>query len=258
MFSIRNLLLFGGLLCVTFLANLGFAEDGPKSATFDAKGIKIHYLVEGEGQPVVLIHGLHASARINWGLPGIIKELAKDHQVVALDLPGHGQSDKPTNEQAYGLAMVEDVGLLMDHLKIKQAHIVGYSLGGMVAVKFMATHPDRVLSGTLGGMGWLREGSSLARIWERMPAEDGGRTPAECIHSIGKLAVTKDELTKIKAPVKVIVGDRDPVKRLYVAPLAEAGIDWPVVEIEGAGHLNCVAKPQFREELASWIKKQSR
>lgn len=234
------------------------AADGPRSQTFDARGVKIHYLTEGRGEPVVLIHGLHASAEINWGLPGVIADLARDHQVIALDLPGHGRSDKPEREDAYGLRVVEDVVLLLDHLKVKKAHVVGYSLGGMVAVKLMAQYPDRVASATLGGMGWLRDGGALQRVWERMPAREGGRTPAAFGRSIGRLAVTEAELKKIDVPVMVLVGDRDPVKRLYVAPLQQVRKDWPVVEIEDAGHLNCILKKQFKDELTGWVRKNTK
>lgn len=230
------------------------AADGPSSQVFDAQGVKIHYLEQGTGPPVVLIHGLHASAELNWNLPGILGALAKDHRVIALDLPGHGRSDKPQEEAAYGLRLVEDVVLLMDHLKIDKAHVVGYSLGGMVTLKLLVEHPDRVLSGTLGGMGWLREGSPLQRIWERFPAREGGRTPPAMIRSIGELAVGRDELLKIGVPVKVLIGDRDPCKRMYVEPLQEVRKDWPVVEIRDAGHLGCVVKPQFREALVEWLK----
>lgn len=65
-----------------------------------AKGVKIHYLIEGTGEPVVLIHGLDSNARINWQMPRTIDALAKDHQVIALDLPGYGQSDKPAEARA--------------------------------------------------------------------------------------------------------------------------------------------------------------
>jgi hypothetical protein len=103
-------------------------------------------------------------------------------------------------------------------------------------------------------MGWLREGSGLQQVWERMPSRDGSRTPPEFIHGIGKLAVTKDEVMSVRVPVKMIVGDRDPVQRLYVAPLKEVRPDWPVEEIADAGHINCIAKPQFREEIGTWIR----
>ena len=192
---------------------------------------------------------------INWNSNGAIAEVAKDHLVVALDMPGHGRSDKPQSAEAYGRQIVEDVKLLMDHLKIEKAHIVGYSLGGMVALKFIADHPNRTISGTLGGMGWLREGSRLQAFWERMPGRQTARTPAAFTHAVGQLALTEEAIKKIRVPVEMIVGDRDPVRRLYVQPLEKARPDWKVFEIEGAGHLNCIMKPQFREEIASWIRK---
>ena len=229
------------------------APDGPASQTFDAKGVKIHYLVQGQGEPVVLIHGLYSSAELNWNVPGVISALAKDHQVIALDLPGYGQSDKPDTKAAYGLQMVEDVVLLLDHLKVKKAHVVGYSMGGIVALKLIVEHPDRVLSGVLGGMGWLREGSALQRSWERMRVPGVRRTPAVCVHSIAKLALTAEQVKAIRVPVEIVIGDRDPTKRLYVAPLAGVRKDWPVVEIKGAGHVDCIAKKEFRDELSRWL-----
>ncbi len=234
------------------------AAAEPVSQTFDAKGVKIHYLTAGEGEPVVLIHGLYASADINWKMNGVIADLAKDHRVIALDMPGHGRSDKPEKDDAYGVQVVEDVVLLLDHLKIKKAHIVGYSLGGMVAVKLMATHPDRVLSGLVGGMGWFRDGSPLQKFWERIPARDGTKTPQEFLRNVGKLAVTEEELKKITLPVEVLVGGRDPVKRMYVMPLQQARKDWPVVEVADAGHMNCIMKKQFRDEIGSWVRKNTR
>jgi pimeloyl-ACP methyl ester carboxylesterase len=237
------------------------AAEEATSRDFDANGVKIHYLVEGplpgavEGtaEPIVLIHGLYSSAEMNWKIPGVMDALAKRRQVIALDLPGFGLSGKPNIEEAYGLQMVEDVVLLLDHLKIKKAHIVGYSMGGIVALKLIARHPDRVRSGVLGGMGWLRDGSLLQKSWERMGVRYGSRTPAVCIHSISKLALTLEELKGIRTPVEVVAGDRDPTRLLYVRPLQEVRGDWPVVEIKGAGHLDCIARREFREELARWV-----
>src|SRR5262249_11692991 len=245
------------LLFVMIIPNLAGVNRSSPDRRFDAKGVKLHYIVEGEGEPVVLIHGLYSSARVNWQMPGIVSLLSKKYQVIALDMPGHGESDKPVNEEAYGLELVEDVARLLDHLKIQKAHIVGYSMGGMVAVKFMASHQERALSGVVGGMGWLREGGALQTAWERMQGREGGSAPSVCARSLGKLAVTETELKGIRVPVVVLVGDRDPVKRLYVAPLQPVRKDWSVIEIEGAGHLNCVAKPQFKEEIAKWLNKQA-
>jgi pimeloyl-ACP methyl ester carboxylesterase len=217
----------------------------PESRFFEAKGVKIHYLLEGTGEPVVLIHGLDSSARLNWELPGVMDALAVDHQVIALDLPGYGDSDKPGDPAAYGQQWVDDVILLLDHLKIRKAHIVGYSMGGMVALKLIAEHPERVLSGTLGGMGWLRAGSILQRIWTHMRSLSA--------RGVADLALTPDELKSIHVPVEILIGDRDPMRKLYVMPLQNVRSDWQVIEIQGAGHITCIMKKQFKDELERWL-----
>jgi len=91
-----------------------------------------------------------------------------------------------------------------------------------------------------------------------MPERQGSRTPSVCVHSLSTLAVTEAEVIAIHIPVVIIIGDRDPVKRLYVAPLEQIRADWPVKIIEGAGHLNCIFKPQFKEELKKWLDQQTR
>ena len=206
------------LLSVLFTPSWALAIDAPNPQTFDSAGVAIQYTVEGNGEPVVLIHGLDASADINWRVPGIIKTLAENHLVIALDVRGHGHSGKPETEGAYGVEMAEDVVRLLDHLKIKKAHVVGYSMGGMIAMKLAVLHPDRVRSMALGGMGWEREGSPLADFWNMLPEKEGTRTPSACVRSLGALAVKEDEVEAIKIPTIVIVGDRDPVRKLYVAP----------------------------------------
>jgi pimeloyl-ACP methyl ester carboxylesterase len=236
----------------------GGSGVAPASGFFEADGVRIHYLVAGSGEPVVLIHGLGSSAEVTWQWPGTLAALAARHRVVALDLPGHGRSDKPERKEAYGLQMIEDVVRLLDHLDIRKAHVVGYSMGGMVALKLVAEHPDRVLSATLGGMGWLQEGGQLQWVWEHMAQERRGRTPAPlrvCAASLGHLALTAAELQAIKAPVLVLVGDRDPVRRLYVAPLRAVRRDWPMIEIQGAGHIDLILRKQFREEIVRWVEK---
>lgn len=235
--------------------NSAVIAEEPKSQTFDAKHVKLHYLLAGKGPPVVLLHGLASSAELNWKAPGVLAELAKDHQVIALDLPGHGRSDKPEKAAAYGKQVVEDVALLLDHLKIQKAHIVGYSIGGMVALRFLADHPDRVLSGTLGGMGWLEAGSPLQKFWDRAGGRGGSRTPTGFLQGISEFALTEQEVKNIKLPVTVIVGDRDPCRQMYVVPLQKVRPDWGVAEISDAGHFTCIAKPKFPQEIAAWVRK---
>lgn len=232
----------------------GSAQEKITSQSFVAEGVKLHYFTAGKGPPVILIHGLTSSAELNWKLPGILDELSKDHRVIAVDLPGHGKSDKPEKDSAYGLQVVEDIVLLMDHLKIPRAHVIGYSIGGMVTMKLLATHPDRVSSAVVGGMGWLQEGSGLQKFWERLGSRDGNRPSKGFLRGVTEFALTEDELTKIKRPVTVIVGDGDPCLKLYVDPLRKVRADWPVVEIPDAGHFTCLVKPMFKEQLASWVR----
>jgi len=261
MFQFRRRFLLAGLAALGSFGTPSIATAAPLSQTFNANGITLHYLTEGTGEPVVLIHGLYSSAAMNWQMTGMMTALAKNHQVIALDLPGHGKSDKPDDESVYGVQMMEDVIRLMDHLHIRKAHIVGYSLGGMIALKLLAEHQDRALSGTLGGMGWLREGSMLQRVWGHMGrgrvAEMGqqGGTPRVCVTSIGKLAVTEAALKAIHVPVRIFVGSQDPVKQLYVAPLQTVRTDWSVVEIPGAGHISCVYQPSFISGVVDWVNK---
>ena len=227
------------------------------SGEFNSDGVKIHYDIFGKGEPVILIHGLYASAKTNWELPGVAAELAKRYQVVALDNRGHGQSDKPTAEGAYGVKMTGDIVRLMDHLHIAKAHVVGYSMGGMITMKLLTLHPDRVISAVLGGMGWLKAGSPQQRMWEMAQGRKGEKTPAACLHGFAQLAVTEAEVKAVRVPVTVIIGERDICRRLYVEPLRQIRPDWPVRVIAGAGHLNCIVKPDFKAQIASALEKHS-
>ena len=191
-------------------------------------------------------------------MPGTIRMLAPDYQVIALDLPGHGKSDKPEAADAYGVQMVEDVIAVMDHLQIRKAHIVGYSMGGMIILKLLTRHPDRVRSAILGGMGWLRQGSPSQQFWTQLPERQRATTPSACAHSLGALAVTEDEVKAIRVPVTVLVGERDPCRRLYVAPLEQIRPDWPVKVIPGAGHVNCIFPPEFKNRIKDWLDQQAR
>jgi pimeloyl-ACP methyl ester carboxylesterase len=236
------------------------AADGPKMDSFNSNGVKIAHSVQGKGEPVVLIHGWLSSAGINWEAPGISAALAKDFQVIELDVRGHGHSDKPTKEEDYGDELVADVVRLLDHLKVKKAHVVGYSMGGIIAGNFMAKHPDRVLSGTLGGMGWLKKGGAGAIGFAMIGKNDPNAKPLTiCGRSLAKLALTEDEIKSIKVPVTILVGDKDDlIKKLYVEPAQGVRKDWPVVEIDDANHINCIVKKQFKEEIQKWLKKQAK
>lgn len=224
---------------------------------FDSDGVKIHYIDEGKGDPVVLVHGFASSIKLNWELPGVVGLLSKSYRVIALDCRGFGQSDKPEGEENYGVKMVDDVIRLMDHLEVKKAHIVGYSMGGIIAMKFVAAHADRVTSVVLGGMGWLKAGGVLGKAFELMPGRGGGAMPEGCFQSLGALGLTEEEVKGIKVPVSMIVGDRDPCRLLYVHPLAEARPDFPVLEVPDAGHLDCIMKQEFKDGLKADLDKHA-
>jgi pimeloyl-ACP methyl ester carboxylesterase len=250
---------FGSLLIVlgafVLLDNAGFAQssDNPAIKSFDSNGVKIVYFVQGKGEPVILIHGWLSSAGINWSLPGTSDLLAKDFQVIGLDMRGHGLSEKPKKEDAYGPELVEDIARLLDHLKIKKAHIVGYSMGGIITAKFLAKYPDRALSGTLGGMGWLREGSLEQKLFAA--AGKDGKPLGLCFRSLSKLALSEEGIKSIRVPVVILFGANDGLKKGYVEPLSKLRKDWPVIEIQGANHITCIAQREFREEIATWLKK---
>jgi pimeloyl-ACP methyl ester carboxylesterase len=227
-----------------------------RTDTFTSNGVRIAYSVQGKGEPAVLIHGWLSSAGLNWWLPGTTGHLARTHKVISIDVRGHGLSDKPKSEDAYGPEAVEDVARLLDHLKIEKAHIVGYSMGGIIAAKFLVKHPNRALSGTLAGAGWLRDGG-LEQAAFAAGGKDG--TPAGlCFKGLAKLALTEKEIKGIKVPVKLIIGDKDVVKALYVDPLAKVRKDWGVALIKDGDHISCILKPQFREEIAAWLKKNAK
>lgn len=123
--------------------------------TFLSDGVNINYVDEGEGDPVVLVHGFASSLQGNWRASGVFDALVKDgRRVVALDCRGHGRSDKPRDPDAYsGSKMADDVIALMDHLGIEKADLMGYSMGGFISTTILVDHPARLRRVILAGVG---------------------------------------------------------------------------------------------------------
>src|SRR5436190_17147545 len=114
-----------------FDADLQAPAEAPQPTAFqsnflDSNGVRIRYVDQGQGPPVVLIHGYTGNLERHWINPGVFTELARDHRVIALDCRGHGKSDKPHSPGSYGVEMGKDIVKLLDHLKISRAHIVGF------------------------------------------------------------------------------------------------------------------------------------
>jgi pimeloyl-ACP methyl ester carboxylesterase len=123
----------------------------PPDQFFDSNGVRIRYVEQGQGAPVVLIHGYTGNLERHWIAPGVFANLAQDHRVIALDCRGHGKSGKPTDPAAYGAEMSQDVVRLLDHLKLPRAHIVGFSLGAIILGPLLTTNADRFISATFAG-----------------------------------------------------------------------------------------------------------
>ena len=265
------------------LAGAALAQDKPVSGYFTTKdGVKIHYLVQGKGTPVILIHGYTGSAEGNWFRNGIAQALATNHMVVALDCRNHGKSDKPVPN---GPGRAEDVIELMDHLKIAKAHFHGYSMGGGIVGRLMALVPERFLTAGFGGSGipevdpeWQKkvppdkegrdpqedEASRLLRIRRAMDlgnsreeAEKLAATPAPARPSLpgtAKPAGPKLDLTKITFPVLAINGEFDRPNAKTHRMKRELK-DFTNVILPGKSHLTAIAAPYMpKEYLESVVK----
>ena len=111
-----------------------------ESGTAPVNGIQMYYAVYGTGQPILLIHGGLAHADI-WASQVI--DLAKDHKVIVADSRGHGRSTRTAAPYGYDL-MTSDYLALLDHLKIDQVALVGWSDGGIIGLNIAMTHPERL------------------------------------------------------------------------------------------------------------------
>lgn len=111
------------------------------SGRLDIGGKELYYEVSGSGPAVVLLHG-HSVDRRMWDAQ--FASLATRYQVLRYDLRGYGLSDMPQEGEDYLHA--EDLYKVINHLGIKQAHIVGLSLGAFVALDFLYLHPDHVMT----------------------------------------------------------------------------------------------------------------
>jgi pimeloyl-ACP methyl ester carboxylesterase len=254
---------------------------------FVSGGIKLHYSVEGQGDPVLLLHGFAINSQVQWAFPGIIKELARDYRVIALDNRGHGRSGKPHDPKQYGVEMVEDAVRLLDHLHIARAHVVGYSMGGFIALKLAATHPDRVLSVTTGGAGWsehtdhsflealadsLEQGNGLGPLLRFLTPEGRPKPTDEQLKNINLAArlffdakalaalvraykgleLTGADLHNMREPVLAIVGLLDPFK-VGVDALTGQIPDLRIVVIPRADHMDAFKKPEFIRALKTFL-----
>jgi pimeloyl-ACP methyl ester carboxylesterase len=240
--------------------------------TYDSAGVRIHYVEQGTGLPVVLVHGLTSSAERNWRRPGIIDALVTaGHRVVALDCRGHGESDKPHDPSAYGgTKMGDDVIALMDHLDIDVADLAGYSMGGAIAASLLARRPERFRRVIIAGVGdWVLNmdsgtrrpnrrrvgpvGAALRSWLMQRVAQRSGNDPEAlaAFRAAVRSSIDKEKLAAARCPVLILVGRDDRGAR--PADKLAAAIPGAQIKTVPGNHLSAVINPEFRRAIVAFL-----
>jgi len=203
--------------------------------SFHHGAVEIAYLDEGEGEPILLVHGFASTKNVNWVYPTWVSELKRSgRRVIAFDNRGHGESSKLYDAGDYEIAaMASDIAALMDHLNIERADMMGYSLGSRMTAVLARKPPQRIRSAIFGGIGiGLIEGGgpgeNVAKALEADTLEDVtdpvGRTfrafadqtrsdrraLAACMRGSRRL-MTREEAGEIAVPVLIAVGTTDEI-----------------------------------------------
>jgi pimeloyl-ACP methyl ester carboxylesterase len=248
--------------------------------SFDNGDVEIAYLDEGEGEPIILVHGFASSKNVNWVYPTWVSELRKNgRRVIALDNRGHGDSAKLYEPAQYSIpTMAGDVLALMDHLGIPQADIMGYSMGGRMTAWLGLNEPQRLRSAILGGIGigGLIEGTgpgeSVADALEAPSLDDVsdpvGRTfrafadqtrsdraaLAACLRGTREL-MTTDEAARIGVPVLIAVGSNDEVAG---SPSALGAVipGSQVLDIPGRDHMRAVGDKVYKAGVLDFLSRR--
>jgi pimeloyl-ACP methyl ester carboxylesterase len=247
--------------------------------SFHNGDVEIAYLDEGEGDPIVLVHGFASSKNVNWVYPTWVSDLRKDgRRVIALDNRGHGESEKLYEPALYSIpAMASDTIALMDHLEIPCADVMGYSLGGRIAGWLGLNEPARLRSAILAGIGIGMingggPGENVAVALEAASLEDVtdpvGRTfrafadqtrsdrraLAACLRGSRGL-MTKEEVAAISVPVLIAVGTADEVAGSADA-LGKIIPGSEVLDIPNRDHMRAVGDKVYKAGVADFLSRR--
>jgi pimeloyl-ACP methyl ester carboxylesterase len=231
------------------IAALAAQAQKPTTGYAPVNGLNMYYEVHGTGDPVVLLHGSFMTITNNWsggagldGKPGQnwIGELSKTRKVIAIEMQGHGRTADINRDFSYE-HLADDVAALLDHLKIPSADLIGYSMGGRVAMQCAIRHPEKVrnvvsISAVFRHDGWVKE---ALEAFPKLTAETFAGSPIETEYN--RLSPTPDDFPKFvrrviamdmkpydfdadklkatKAPLFFIHGDADGTRLDHIAEM---------------------------------------
>lgn len=210
----------------------------PVTGYAPVNGLKMYYEIYGQGEPVVLLHGSYMAIPSNW--QEMIAALAKSRRVIAVEMQGHGRTADINRDFSYD-NLADDIAAMLDYLKIGKADLIGYSMGGGVAMNMAIRHPQNVrkvvsISGVFRYNGWVQEALDA---YPQLSAEAFKGSPFEAEYK--KLSPTPNEfpnyvkrvismdlkpydfgaekLKATQAPMFFIHGDADGVRLSHIAEM---------------------------------------
>jgi pimeloyl-ACP methyl ester carboxylesterase len=244
--------------------------------SFDSGGVRIAYVDEGEGEPILLIHGFASNVVTNWIDSHWVRTLTQaGRRVIAYDNRGHGQSEKLYDPALYGAPMMaEDARRLLDDLGIARVDVLGYSMGARIAAFLVFAHPERVRSVIFGGLGinmvrGMVGSGPLARALEAPRLEDITNETARSFRTFAEQTksdlraiaacmrgprekVTVEQLALITVPVLVAVGSEDVIGGSG-AELAALIPGAQFLDIPGRDHMKAVGDARFKQGVLDFL-----